>query len=253
MFIVFRNLSLPPIWKFVPPPFKLSLLSCFASDVYHTAYDIDVKCHINFISRLSWSPCDRHEATCIRAKKKQSIRFLSFDLCLAANFAGRFATIHITAPLFATGHSFFPFFFCTQASLNWGKKDEPVYVTEESGVVGLNFHQSKEVLIYDSTNGIANHYDVRDDYSPARIVDVNLYEYLRLSLAVCNSPYAIRCESMRFVFTCALRNNALSHMSVEVSHSPSRSIVVSVCGQVPSPFRKSRPTLIALHDAIKIF
>ncbi|XP_036143267.1 ABC transporter G family member 20 isoform X1 [Monomorium pharaonis] len=46
------------------------------------------------------------------------------------------------------------------ASLNWGKKDEPVYVTEESGVVGLNFHQSKEVLIHDSTNGIANHYDI---------------------------------------------------------------------------------------------
>lgn len=48
-----------------------------------------------------------------------------------------------------------------QASLNWGKKNEPVYVTEESGVVGLNFHQSKEVLIHDSTNGIGNHYDVR--------------------------------------------------------------------------------------------
>ncbi|KAL6445681.1 hypothetical protein ACFW04_000879 [Cataglyphis niger] len=46
------------------------------------------------------------------------------------------------------------------APLNWGKKDEPVYVTEESGVVGLNFHQSKEALIYDSTNGIANHYDI---------------------------------------------------------------------------------------------
>nr|XP_033203519.1 ABC transporter G family member 20 isoform X2 [Bombus vancouverensis nearcticus] len=46
------------------------------------------------------------------------------------------------------------------ASLNWGKKNEPVYVTEESGVVGLNFHQSKEVLIHDSTNGIGNHYDI---------------------------------------------------------------------------------------------
>ncbi|XP_022186490.1 ABC transporter G family member 23 isoform X3 [Nilaparvata lugens] len=46
------------------------------------------------------------------------------------------------------------------ASLNWGKKDEPVYVTEESGVVGLNFHQfhqSKEVLIQENTNG---HYDM---------------------------------------------------------------------------------------------
>jgi hypothetical protein len=59
-------------------------------------------------------------------------------------------------------------FFYAQASLNWGKKDEPVYVTEESGVVGLNFHQSKEVLIHDSTNGIANHYDVRD-YTPVHI------------------------------------------------------------------------------------
>ncbi|KAJ8683422.1 hypothetical protein QAD02_019214 [Eretmocerus hayati] len=46
------------------------------------------------------------------------------------------------------------------ASLNWGKKDEPVYVTEESGVVGLNFHQSKEVLIHDTTNGIGSHYDL---------------------------------------------------------------------------------------------
>lgn len=44
-----------------------------------------------------------------------------------------------------------------QATLQWGKKDEPVYVTEESGVVGLNFHQSKEVLIQDNANG---HYDV---------------------------------------------------------------------------------------------
>lgn len=60
----------------------------------------------------------------------------------------------------ATSHTLL--FLYTQASLNWGKKDEPVYVTEESGVVGLNFHQSKEVLIHDSTNGIANHYDVRN-------------------------------------------------------------------------------------------
>ncbi|XP_014273769.3 ABC transporter G family member 20 isoform X1 [Halyomorpha halys] len=42
------------------------------------------------------------------------------------------------------------------ATLHWGKKEEPVYVTEESGVVGLNFHQSKEILIQDNTNG---HYD----------------------------------------------------------------------------------------------
>lgn len=46
-----------------------------------------------------------------------------------------------------------------QASLHRGHKDEPVYITEESGVVGLNFHQSKEVLITDSANGL-NHYDV---------------------------------------------------------------------------------------------
>ncbi|XP_045475089.1 ABC transporter G family member 20 isoform X2 [Harmonia axyridis] len=38
------------------------------------------------------------------------------------------------------------------ASLNWNKKDA-ISVTEESGVVGLNFHQSKEVLIHDGTNG----------------------------------------------------------------------------------------------------
>ncbi|XP_044262651.1 ABC transporter G family member 20 isoform X2 [Tribolium madens] len=38
------------------------------------------------------------------------------------------------------------------ATLNWGKKDS-ISVTEESGVVGLNFHQSKEILIADSTNG----------------------------------------------------------------------------------------------------
>lgn len=27
------------------------------------------------------------------------------------------------------------------------KKDAPVYISQDSGVVGLNFHQSKEVLI----------------------------------------------------------------------------------------------------------
>lgn len=43
------------------------------------------------------------------------------------------------------------------ASLNWNKKDS-ISVTEESGVVGLNFHQSKEVLVTDS-NG---HYDVNE-------------------------------------------------------------------------------------------
>lgn len=51
----------------------------------------------------------------------------------------------------------------SQATLQWGKKDEPVYVTEESGVVGLNFHQSKEVLIQDNANG---HYDVSLLFSP---------------------------------------------------------------------------------------
>ncbi|XP_054273390.1 ABC transporter G family member 23 isoform X3 [Macrosteles quadrilineatus] len=40
------------------------------------------------------------------------------------------------------------------ATLQWSKKDEPVYVTEESGgVIGLNFSQSKEVLITDNANG----------------------------------------------------------------------------------------------------
>lgn len=39
------------------------------------------------------------------------------------------------------------------ATMDWGKKDGSVYVTESSGVVGLNFHQSKEVLIQDGTNG----------------------------------------------------------------------------------------------------
>lgn len=38
------------------------------------------------------------------------------------------------------------------ASLTWGKKDS-ISVSEESGVVGLNFHQSKEILIADGTNG----------------------------------------------------------------------------------------------------
>ncbi|GFG39312.1 hypothetical protein Cfor_02237, partial [Coptotermes formosanus] len=47
------------------------------------------------------------------------------------------------------------------ASLHWGRKDEPVYVTDESGVIGLNFHQSKEVLITDSSNGL-NHYEMNN-------------------------------------------------------------------------------------------
>nr|CAD7408525.1 unnamed protein product [Timema poppensis] len=43
------------------------------------------------------------------------------------------------------------------ASLNWARKGDPVYVTEESGVVGLNFHQSKEVLIQDNANGVGRY------------------------------------------------------------------------------------------------
>ncbi|XP_017780576.1 PREDICTED: ABC transporter G family member 20 isoform X1 [Nicrophorus vespilloides] len=39
------------------------------------------------------------------------------------------------------------------ATLNWDKKNESVFVTEESGVVGLNFHQSKEILIHEGANG----------------------------------------------------------------------------------------------------
>lgn len=86
--------------------------------------------------------------------------FFNF-LCLVANFIVWFASIkrhHTSFYCYLPRPFFFP---RLQAPLNWGKKDEPVYVTEESGVVGLNFHQSKEALIYDSTNGIANHYDVR--------------------------------------------------------------------------------------------
>lgn len=90
-----------------------------------------------------------------------------------SNFIFRFAFIKITVHVLFCHR---PRFFCTQASLNWGKKDEPVYVTEESGVVGLNFHQSKEVLIHDSTNGIANHYDVSDYYYTALLYTLNLYQ-----------------------------------------------------------------------------
>lgn len=44
------------------------------------------------------------------------------------------------------------------ATMNWGKKDS-ICATEESGVVGLNFHQSKEILINEAAaNG---HIDVR--------------------------------------------------------------------------------------------
>lgn len=44
-----------------------------------------------------------------------------------------------------------------QATLNFGKKDEPVYIIEEKGVIGLNFHQSKEAQLQDHANG---YYDV---------------------------------------------------------------------------------------------
>ncbi|XP_012287640.1 ABC transporter G family member 20 [Orussus abietinus] len=57
------------------------------------------------------------------------------------------------------------------ASLNWNKKGGPVYVTEESGVVGLNFHQSKEVLIYDTTNGVGSHYDLNGKPLPGIMND----------------------------------------------------------------------------------
>lgn len=41
------------------------------------------------------------------------------------------------------------------------KKDAPVYISQDSGVVGLNFHQSKEVLINDhngSAMGVSYHF-----------------------------------------------------------------------------------------------
>ncbi|KAL1137921.1 hypothetical protein AAG570_009616 [Ranatra chinensis] len=43
------------------------------------------------------------------------------------------------------------------ATLHWGKSSTPVYKSEESGVIGLNFYQSKEVLKQDASNG---HYEV---------------------------------------------------------------------------------------------
>lgn len=52
------------------------------------------------------------------------------------------------------------------ATMNWGKKDS-IYVTEESGVVGLNFHQSKEILIHDATNG---HVEVSSFYLYSSLV-----------------------------------------------------------------------------------
>lgn len=46
------------------------------------------------------------------------------------------------------------------ASLAWGRRDEPSYAADEEGVVGLNFHQSKEILIQDNTNGIGSNGDL---------------------------------------------------------------------------------------------
>lgn len=40
----------------------------------------------------------------------------------------------------------------------------PVCVAQEGGVVGLNFHQSREVLITDSINGSAFTVSVRRQY-----------------------------------------------------------------------------------------
>lgn len=45
-----------------------------------------------------------------------------------------------------------------QATSNWCKKDEPVYITEEKGVIGLNFHQSKEAQFHDQQ--VNGYYDV---------------------------------------------------------------------------------------------
>lgn len=52
------------------------------------------------------------------------------------------------------------------ATPNWGKKDDSIFVTEESGIVGINFHQSKEVLIQDSTNG---HVEVKAPHHKAHL------------------------------------------------------------------------------------
>lgn len=49
------------------------------------------------------------------------------------------------------------------ATLNWGKK-EPISVTEESGVIGLNFHQSKEVLVQDANGHLDVSYHISCDY-----------------------------------------------------------------------------------------
>lgn len=61
------------------------------------------------------------------------------------------------------------------ASLHWSKKDA-IYVTEESGVVGLNFHQSKEALYsHENSNGLGNgHLDIKTIGSKAsKAMDVD--------------------------------------------------------------------------------
>ncbi|XP_055681093.1 ABC transporter G family member 23 isoform X1 [Lutzomyia longipalpis] len=50
------------------------------------------------------------------------------------------------------------------------KKDNPVYVSQESGVVGLNFHQSKEILISDS-NGSTLGINVSPSHPPSAAID----------------------------------------------------------------------------------
>ena len=49
-----------------------------------------------------------------------------------------------------------------QVLSNWCKKDESVYITEEKGIIGINFHQSKEAQFHDPQ--INGYYDV----SPTR-------------------------------------------------------------------------------------
>lgn len=51
-----------------------------------------------------------------------------------------------------------------------GGKDNPVYVSQESGVVGLNFHQSKEVLIT-NTNGSTIAIEAPPPPAPASSID----------------------------------------------------------------------------------
>ncbi|KAF4533241.1 hypothetical protein B566_EDAN005156 [Ephemera danica] len=70
--------------------------------------------------------------------------FLKLSRKQGSNSAGNLAELNVSNNI-------------SLASLHWGRKDDPVYVTDESGVIGLNFHQSKEVLIQDTANG---HFDL---------------------------------------------------------------------------------------------